>query len=303
MANNIPTGMNAAGNFTILGSTDTLAAPGPITTSFAGSSSNAQAALGFAILGSIAGNFYSMGIQKSGTDEFYMGINKSSTTNSIPASACFITSYLTNSQITIGRGNGAGQPSNADILIGTTGNVTIANGLSFNGTNAVGTLFTQTNTVSYTGTTQTNILGTGIGTTTLPANLLIVGRKIRLKLRGVYSTAALSPSFAITVQLGGVTIATASITALLSSASNFGFSGELEFTCRTAGASGTVITDGSIGFASAAVLGSPNIVYLNNGTTPTTINTTQTNALTILATWGATGSTINVNEVSIEILN
>lgn len=73
-----------------------------------------------------AGNMYGIAILKSGTDELFLGINKNTTTNNIPANALYLSSYLNTSQITIGRGNGAGQPGFADIKIDTTGNVHIA---------------------------------------------------------------------------------------------------------------------------------------------------------------------------------
>ena len=72
-----------------------------------------------------AGNLYGLSIRKSGYDELFLGINKNSTTNSIPANALYLSSYNNNSTIVLGRGNGAGLPSYADITIGSTGLVTI----------------------------------------------------------------------------------------------------------------------------------------------------------------------------------
>lgn len=97
---------------------------GEIVSTLGGGSATAIAGLGLAATGSTAGNFLTIGVQKTGNDEFYFGINKNSTTNTnIPSNACFITSYLNSSNITIGRGNSAGQPNLADIFIASAGSV------------------------------------------------------------------------------------------------------------------------------------------------------------------------------------
>jgi hypothetical protein len=75
-----------------------------------------------------AGNIFGLAINKSSTDVFLCGINKNTTTGNVPANAIFISSYLTTSQISIGRGNGSGLPDFSDILIDGSGNVTVSNG-------------------------------------------------------------------------------------------------------------------------------------------------------------------------------
>src|ERR1700743_3537851 len=86
-------------------------------------------------------------------------------------------------------------------------------------------LFTQTNTVTYANSTAlTNLLGTGLGSTTIPANTLNPGSQIRVKGRGIFSTALSGPSLVVTLKLGSVTLATATVSSLIGSASNLGFS-------------------------------------------------------------------------------
>jgi hypothetical protein len=76
--------------------------------------------------GPTAGNLYSIYIDKNGVEALSLGINKNTTTGSIPANACFISSYSSApAGIAIGRGNGAGLPSSADIFISSTGDVGI----------------------------------------------------------------------------------------------------------------------------------------------------------------------------------
>lgn len=167
-------------------------------------------------------------------------------------------------------------------------------------------MFTQTNTVTYANSvTATNLIGTGIGTSTLPANLLIAGRMICIKGRGVFSTAVLAPSIAVNLKLGTTQLATVSVGQLVSSAANWGFDFEVLITCRTTGASGTVIADGSLTFATSASTFTTAIAYLNNAGATTTLDTTAIQAITINGTWGtaSASNTLSVTNASIEILN
>ncbi len=76
-------------------------------------------------------NLHGILINKSGTDALLIGINKNSTTGSTPSNACYISSYLNNSTISIGRGSSNSLPDKSDILIGSNGDVTIGNGSLF----------------------------------------------------------------------------------------------------------------------------------------------------------------------------
>lgn len=97
------------------------------TFQFNGSSSNAQAA---SILRAQtaasppSGNFAAISIAKQGTQELLIGINKNSTTGSVPGNGAFIATYNNSGTITIGRGNSAGSPDKADIAIASDGAVT-----------------------------------------------------------------------------------------------------------------------------------------------------------------------------------
>ncbi|HRJ12570.1 MAG TPA: hypothetical protein PKW15_04940 [Alphaproteobacteria bacterium] len=98
------------------------------TVQFNGASSNAQAASVLRMQTAAAppsGNFVSMSIAKQGSQELLLGINKNSTTGSVPSNGLFLASYTTGGTITLGRGNSAGQPNSADIFIATDGKVGI----------------------------------------------------------------------------------------------------------------------------------------------------------------------------------
>lgn len=68
----------------------------------------------------VAGNLYGINIAKTGTEQLYAGINKDTTTGSVPANAAYISTYTSTGQIVMGRGNGSGNLSTADLSIGSS---------------------------------------------------------------------------------------------------------------------------------------------------------------------------------------
>ncbi len=151
--------------------------------------------------------------------------------------------------------------------------------------NLVGCIFTQTadQTVTNT-TTETTLLGTGVGTKTLPSNFFTIGKTIRLRVGGVYSTPITGATATIRVKYGSTTLATIATTSLLASASNLEVDGEVLITCRTTGGTGTVITHGDIEYLTG-VTGTIAVDPLNNAGATTTIDTTTTNALDVTIQW------------------
>lgn len=130
-----------------------------------------------------AGNLIGIQVNKSGTDALLMGVNKNTATGGVPANALFISNFLTNGQISIGRGAGNGLPNSADLQIDGSGNVLVNNGnlnvanvasSSLVVTSSLGN-FTGTNTLSSTvlgNITKVTVtkLTSGSGTYTPPAN-------------------------------------------------------------------------------------------------------------------------------------
>lgn len=149
--NGTPIGASAAstGSFTQLNSSTNLTAIG------SGSSSNADAVTMPAIFSAGAsptnGNMYGIAITVSGKDELFIGINKNSSTNNIPSNSLYFSSYLNNSPLSFGRGNGNGQPSFRDIGITGAGSVLV--GVPSVATNATdGWLYIPSNAGAPTGT-------------------------------------------------------------------------------------------------------------------------------------------------------
>lgn len=169
----------------------------------------------------------------------------------------------------------------------------------------VGAIFTQTadKTVSNT-TSETTIIGTGVGTLTLPANFFVVGKTIRIMLSGVYSTVAVTgDTVTVKVKYGSTVIASKATSALLVGATNNYWWAEALITCRSTGASGSVQISGGIRYqvASSAIIEDE----LNNGVATTTINTTASSALDITVTHSAADTSNSVKSLvgSFEVLN
>lgn len=104
------------------------------------------------------------------------------------------------------------------------------------------TVFTQTADSTTTANSLTTLLGTGVGSLTLPANTLIVGQRIELELGGYISAAdGGAGTKTLTLALGGVTVATGASGATFTTVVNNGWSAKAFITLRTAGGGGTCI--------------------------------------------------------------
>lgn len=162
-----------------------------------------------------------------------------------------------------------------------------------------GVLFTQTQTVTVADTvTETALTGTGTGTLTLPANFFAAGKTIKIRALGYHSSTA-SPNITIRVKLGSTTILTTGAIAS-GNGSDDAWVCDAFFTCRTTGGTGTVIGQGYY----EEVHGNGNRGGMVN-TATTTIDTTESQAISITVEWGTAdaGNTISCTNVLIEVLN
>jgi len=164
-------------------------------------------------------------------------------------------------------------------------------------------LFTQTanKTIANT-TTETTVIGTGVGTVTLPANFFTVGKTIRYKTKG-YLSGTNGDNITTKIKLGSVTAVT-DTSALPATLTNVIFDLEISLTCRTVGATGTVIGEGRVllsggqGFATVTML--PLLM-----TTTATVDTTASNAFDVTFTWGAArvGNSMTTTVGMLEVIN
>ncbi len=159
-----------------------------------------------------------------------------------------------------------------------------------------GLIATQTADATIANTvTETTLLGTVLGTLTLPADFLIAGRVIRLTMSGYISTTG-TPNITIRSKLGSSEVIGTGAFAV-GAVSNVGWSYTSLITCRAAGVSGSVVSSG--------------IFSWNNGsiqhavkTTSTTIDTTITQAIDITGEWSVADAlnTITSQLATVEIL-
>lgn len=155
----------------------------------------------------------------------------------------------------------------------------------------VSAFFTQTaNATVANTTTETSVIGTGVGTKTIPANFFVAGKTVELMGSGIFSTALVPGNVTLRFKLGSTTIASATITTMPSSASNVEFNYCLMITCRTTGATGTVMAGGGLFYFTKA--GTEEFAPLNNAGATTTIDTTATQAIDLTWQW-ATASASN----------
>ena len=168
---------------------------------------------------------------------------------------------------------------------------------------ATGTvLFTQTSTVTVANTvTETAITDGGVGSLTLPANYLVAGRSFRLFGSGFHSNAN-NNTLRIRVKLGSVTVLDTGAQGSNAS-TNDGFIISANITCRTTGASGTVMAQGEY----KEFTGTPSAhdTYQLVNTATTTIDTTASNAISITVEWGtaSASNTISLTNFTVEGLN
>lgn len=156
-------------------------------------------------------------------------------------------------------------------------------------------LFTATadKTVANT-TTQTTLYGTGVGSLTLPANFLTVGRSLRVKLVG-YVEDTLSPTMQVRLKLGSSVVADSGATTITGSGTRI-FQCEGTLTCRSTGASGTVI--GQIWWLSEDAFSDG----WSTTSATTTIDTTATQALDVTLEWGTANAanTCTITNATVE---
>ena len=96
---------------------------------------------------------------------------------------------------------------------------------------------------------ETTCFGTGIGTLTYPADFFVVGKTLKINIRGIHTMDATAPDLTFRVKLGGTTYATKTY----SDHNDTNRYIEITFllTCRTTGGGGTAIGQGALFMAEA----------------------------------------------------
>lgn len=167
------------------------------------------------------------------------------------------------------------------------------------------TLFTGTadKTVANTSSETSGVPAAGTGSMTLPANFFDVGRSIRIKGGGIFSTLITPGNLTVKVKYGSTVMASVTIGNLLASATNNAFDFECTITCRTTGASGTATTAGLISYETGTL--ARGMAALNNTGATATIDTTAAALIDVTVTWATANAsnTLTTTTASMEILN
>lgn len=108
---------------------------GNITTTAAGSTTDAGSMCSFNSNGAgTAANLYGIAVQKGSVDLIYLGVNKSTASGAIPASACYLHTYGASSKLSIGRGLSTVASATTDILLNGDGTINLCNSYTPTGT-------------------------------------------------------------------------------------------------------------------------------------------------------------------------
>jgi hypothetical protein len=163
--------------------------------------------------------------------------------------------------------------------------------------NLSGVVFTQTNSVTVTNTVaETTLMGTGIGTKTLPANFWTVGKTVRFEVSGVIPLANVAgTSYTFKFKCGAVTIPAAAVVGAYPG-QGLPWKAEFILTARTIGAGGTVIGQGKIEVGNVGTRFFPMTAVAAIDTTTTGLLdfTVTPTAATALESWMSTNAVITV---------
>jgi hypothetical protein len=103
----------------------------------------------------------------------------------------------------------------------------------------------QSATIS--GTTETSIIGSGVGSLSIPADFFKVGDSFHAKIGGVINGSNNNDEITVRIKAGGVILASTG-SFILDQTTNNGWECELDFTVAVVGASGTICTNGNFAY-------------------------------------------------------
>jgi hypothetical protein len=163
-------------------------------------------------------------------------------------------------------------------------------------------LYTLTSSDTDATTGEVSIIDAGgVGTRTLPADFLTIGKTIRITLYGVFSTAAGSPpNLTLKFYYGTTAVADSGATAMTAGVTNQQWEADLVCTTRTIGSGGTHFCQGDAHFHTSH--GASLELDLEN-TAAVSVSTTGTLAVDMKATWSSSGQSITTTNAIIEALN
>jgi hypothetical protein len=192
------------------------------------------------------------------------------------------------------------ESSNADALVNIPSGNTVYVFLADDANLRQKALFTGTASVTVTATGDTTLMPAGQGSVTIPEDFFTAGKTVRFKARGYLSTGVAPGNVTLNFKLGGVTVASTGAVAAVGSLTNLAWDAEVEVTCRTTGAGGTVFVQGDFEYEITAV-GADIAGLVNTGAT--SLDTTSGQAVDFSVNWAGTGNSITLTNASLEGIN
>lgn len=153
---------------------------------------------------------------------------------------------------------------------------------------------------SVTGTTETSLFPTAVGTKVVPAGWFQPGHAARLTIRGIMSTALTPGITTFRLKVNGTTVAGASTASLLASVTNASFVLTDTFQCYSVGATGVFGIAGDVRYPTG-LLGAQ-MASLPLFSTSTALDTTGALGIDATVTHSATGNNIMGITALLELL-
>lgn len=146
-------------------------------------------------------------------------------------------------------------------------------------------LFSQTASVTIANTTsETTLTGTGVGSMTIPANLLLVGEMFELTAWGYYTTRpVVTGNLTLRVKAGSTTLASIVQSAIAPNLGTSQWHIEAIMTIRASGVSGSIMTQAC---GQCQVSSSSTIPVIAVNTSPTSVDLSAGLVLDLTAQWG-----------------
>jgi hypothetical protein len=155
-------------------------------------------------------------------------------------------------------------------------------------------------------TSETSLIPTGVGSATLAANSFSAGKVLRIRLSGKYGTkTAPAGDITIKVKLGSTVVNTSGTHSVDPGETDQFWTVDLCLTCRTTGASGTVIGQTSWNHSVAGAVSTAMQVAPMVANSAVTIDTTTSQAVDVTAQWSTANAsnTITTTCCQIEWMN